>query len=1241
MNIRGFTCLALVALLALAGAAAADDYLLVSRRDGNPGYSYFPSPSDWRDVNIYQIFTDRFYDGDPNNNTTTAAGIDRTGWYVYDRAYPQNRNFHHGGDWKGLRDKLDYLSDMGVNAIWMSGVQMNAQGRDLNYTPYHMYHPTDFWRVDPAQGTFQELKDLIDACHARGIYVILDVVVNHMADLAGIPGTDDKWYWPNGRSDYNWWDGGRKHRAPFDRLDWFHNNGTINCWDCYPETLLGQFKGTDDLATDRADVQNELDLAFKNLISATDCDGFRVDAIKHVAYDWIKKWADDMRKHAASIGKSDFILFGEYFSYDNNALASYCKDEGYSFNSALFFPMQQTMKGVFVQGAWTGWLTQSLNAKNGYGEGANRLVAFLDNHDVNRIGLEMGGDVGNVTWRMKPALTFLYTATPVPCLFYGTEHAFNQGGHWNGSSAGPDNDDADHQRECMFDRGFQPGPAWGDKINAPRSDLYNHIAALNAARAAHPSLTRGSFSERWQEGSAGAYAYSRKYGEEESLVAFNTSESGRSINPSVDKPDGTEFTNVLNPSEKVTSSGGKISFSLDGKASKIFVAGSSAPKPWVGNTRHWPIAGEIASTNDVWIDVESYPKGLLTNGIVTYDVNGADTWPTVALVTNGQSANNDLWHVNLGSFPAGATVEFAVMLSDGTNDVWDSNDGNNYSFTVNAGAAPWVGDTYHWPTQGAIYPESALWINTSTMPKGDITNAVIVYNVNAATEWQTTNMNFNSEWSGGDPSADWWNINLGTFPAGTVVKYAIVAKATEQREVWDNNNGQDYYVSVNRFADGLVVITDPEDGTEVATAVTTQNVSGVCDASVTGDLVWSNAANGQSGSIAAAGTWTIVGVPLAAGTNVISVLASNVSSVEATLAADTAANAAYGDGWTTGDDGGTGFVGWTISAPVDGHSGSFIGAGVSDIGAMAWGLWANDSNLSEAFRSFDETMAVGDTFRVKMDNGGVDGVGAYGSSVGVALQSSAGDTLFEFFFVGGESKYHYRDGSAIRTSSVDWTSSGMDIEFVLTGTSTYSVTVSPYGGSPAILSGSLNDSGNRQISRFRAWNFNSGVSGENNDARNFFFNDLELVRAAQSGVVNTATVAVIRSGEADDNTNGIPDSWENYYSFYTSTNRASADPDEDGMSNEEEYIAGTNPTDGESLLELDIRHIRGTGLVIEWPVDFAGRHYEVLRSTAVDGTYQLIATGIIGETPLGSYTDTAAEAINLGAFYMIRARLRE
>lgn len=645
------------------------------------GHVYFPSPEDWRDINIYQIFTDRFADGDAANNTSTALGIDRTSWFVGNsgRSFPHNRNFHHGGDWKGLKDNLDYLGGMGVNAVWISGVQMNAQGRDPRYTPYHQYHPTDFFNVDPAQGTFQELKDLIDACHARGIYVILDVVINHTADLNGLSGNngnDDTQYWANGNGTFGWW-GNRRHPYPFNDLQWFHNNGTINNWDAFPETLRGQFRGTDDLATDTGHVTYWITEAFKNLIDATDCDGFRVDAIKHVEYNWVKKWADDIRRHAASRGKDDFILFGELFVYDNNALASYCREDGYSFNSALFFPMSQTIKSVFVDGAGTGQLTGQLGNVPGYGEGARRLVTFIDNHDLNRIGLQNPGDTGNDVWKLRPALSFLYLATPVPCLYYGTEHAFNQGEHWNGQDAGQQYegktfDDADWQRETMFDRGFQPGPAQGNKLAATNAPLYLHIKALNQARARHRSLTRGSFTQRWDSGGWGPYAFSRVYNDEESLVALNTADGAVSLQPAVAKPDGTVFVNTLDPADTLTVSAGKLAVSLAGKETKVYVAGTSFP-------------AEIAVTRDG------------NNFTVTYTpkegpLRGAAAISFFARPVGSQAVTEVAMTASNGVFtasyqpPAGVeTVEYWFNAQVGGSTVWDSNNSANYTFSAGNG----------------------------------------------------------------------------------------------------------------------------------------------------------------------------------------------------------------------------------------------------------------------------------------------------------------------------------------------------------------------------------------------------------------------------------------------------------------------------------------------------------------------------------------------------------------------------
>lgn len=780
-------------------------YGLRSRIAENPSFQYFPSPQDWRDINIYQLFTDRFADGDANNNTTSAAGINRSGWYTEGKSFPQNRNYHHGGDWKGLKNNLDYLSGMGVKAIWISGVQMNNQGRDSNYTPYHMYHPTDFFRTDPTSGTFQELKDLIDACHARGIYVILDVVINHMADLTGLPGNnfeDDKQYWPNGYGNFIWWDS-RRHAEPFNPanpVDVFHNNGTINCWDCSPENLLGQFKGTDDLRTESTTVQGWLDMAFKNLIDATDCDGFRVDAIKHVEYNWCKKWADDMRKHAASRGKNDFILFGELFSYDNGALASYCKDSGYSFNSALFFPLSQNIKSVFVDGQNPSQLTQQLNNRSQYGEGADRLVAFIDNHDLNRIALMNGGDNGNDVWKLRPALSFLYLGTPVPCLYYGTEHAFDQGGHYNGSNKTTDNpDDGDWQRECMFDRGFQPGPAQGNKLVATTAPLYLHIKAINEARAAHKSLTRGSFAEKWADG---AYAFSRIYDNEEALVAINLLDGNKSINPTVSKPDGTEFVNALNSSDKVTVSGGKISFTMSGKETKIYVAGISTPEMWVRGTHNSPADGAATASDVIYVNTEAGPTGIVASAKVGYSSDGGTTWTVLSMSPTNWSSQGGTWYsARLGTFPASTVIKYFIEIADtNANKKWDNNNGQNFSITVQQPVGAWVRNVQSFPVDGDATEADPLYVNAEAGPSNTLTSVRIGYSTNGTT-WSISNMVLNAAW--GSDGGNWYNVNLGTFPAGAVVRYYVEALGTTTNR--NDNGGLNYQVTVRSLAEDLWV----------------------------------------------------------------------------------------------------------------------------------------------------------------------------------------------------------------------------------------------------------------------------------------------------------------------------------------------------------------------------------------------------------------------------------------------------
>ena len=122
---------------------------------------------DWRDQVIYQLVVDRFFDGDTNNDINVEPTI--PGRY-------------HGGDWQGVIDKLDYLQTLGVTTLWISPVVKNVE-EDSGFGSYHGYWTQDPLRPNAHFGDVDKLRELVDAAHARGMLVLLDIVTNHMGQL--------------------------------------------------------------------------------------------------------------------------------------------------------------------------------------------------------------------------------------------------------------------------------------------------------------------------------------------------------------------------------------------------------------------------------------------------------------------------------------------------------------------------------------------------------------------------------------------------------------------------------------------------------------------------------------------------------------------------------------------------------------------------------------------------------------------------------------------------------------------------------------------------------------------------------------------------------------------------------------------------------------------------------------------------------------------------------------------------
>ena len=258
---------------------------------------------------------------------------------------------------------------------------------------------------------------------------------------------------------------------------------------------------------------------YKYWIGQAGFDGFRIDTVKHVEMGFWQNWCPPVHAYAASIGKPNFFMFGEVYDGSDAKCGSYTGTQSggaFALDSVLDYPLYFKVNSVFASASGnTGQIEDRYNAiAANYDPAAQmRLVTFLDNHDQPRF-LSLGGD--NNADRLNVALAFLYTARGIPCLYYGTEQAFNGG-----------NDPND--REDMFAGQFEQGPSLGDNFNMTHP-LFQMVARLNNFRRLYPALQTGSHVNLWNNPNGpGLFAYARRLGTQEVLVVFNTSSSSQTL----------------------------------------------------------------------------------------------------------------------------------------------------------------------------------------------------------------------------------------------------------------------------------------------------------------------------------------------------------------------------------------------------------------------------------------------------------------------------------------------------------------------------------------------------------------------------------------------------------------------------------------------------------------------------------------------------------------------------------------
>jgi hypothetical protein len=219
-------------------------------------------------------------------------------------------------------------------------------------------------------------------------------------------------------------------------------------------------------------------------------------------------------------------------------------------------------------------------------------------------------------------------------------------------------------------------------------------------------------------------------------------------------------------------------------------------------------------------------------------------------------------------------------------------------------------------------------------------------------------------------------------------------------------------------------------------------------------------------------------------------------------ASDNATDTVYNDGWTTGDNGGTGFAAWTLGNNATGSSGFFIGSSANngtspsgniDVSGESFGIFANTGAVATANRSFTGgSMLAGQTFTLQLDNGFIDG----GASVGFNLLNASGTDRFTFQFIGGQASYVYNIGDGNNQStSIGFTDGGLTVAFTLGNNNAFSLSVTPNGGSTSIFNGTLAAS---DITQVQLFNSNAG-SGSSHDA---FFNNLALTAVPEPSALS-------------------------------------------------------------------------------------------------------------------------------------------
>lgn len=449
---------------------------------------------------LYLIMPDRFANGNPDNDVIPG---------MLENKVDRNEQFgRHGGDFKGISEHLDYISDLGVTAIWLNPTQEN----DMKDGSYHGYAITDYYQIDRRFGTNEEFCNLVNEAHGKGLKVVMDMIFNHCGSENYLFKDKPQDDWFNFRSNYV--------QTSFK---------TASVMDIHASDY------EKDIATDGWFTQVMPDLNQRNRhvaryliqssiwwIEYVGINGIRQDTHPYADYDFMSSWCKEVLEEYPH-----FNIVGETW-LNSNVLVSYWQKDSKlaapknsNLPTVMDFPLTDLMGKAFDEETteWSGGLyrlydyhTQDLVYAN-----PMNLLIFLDNHDTSRF-CKNEEDAKNIA-RYKQAITYLLTTRGIPQIYYGTEILM-----------AADKSEGDG---CLR-RDF-PGGWKGDKVNCftaeGRTDLQNeafdYTRKLLNFRKGNEAICKGTM--KHFSICKGVYVYERKYNDKSVVVFMNGTDEKQTL----------------------------------------------------------------------------------------------------------------------------------------------------------------------------------------------------------------------------------------------------------------------------------------------------------------------------------------------------------------------------------------------------------------------------------------------------------------------------------------------------------------------------------------------------------------------------------------------------------------------------------------------------------------------------------------------------------------------------------------